>query len=93
VDDPRSSLFTYGPNGDWESFHDVTYVPVFESTFSDPELEEQANEICGDDQLCIFDIAATGDVEIGISTMDSVQEQERLRESFVPSKWCIIAMI
>ena len=33
----------------------------------------------------MFDIAATGDVDIGSSTVDSVRQEERLRELFVPS--------
>lgn len=84
---PRKSLFTYGPNGDWDSFHDINYVPAFEPTFSSTELEEQANEVCGDDQLCLFDIAATGNVDIGSSTVQSVQEQELLKALFVPSNF------
>lgn len=85
ISDPRKSLFIYGPNGDWDSFHDINYIPIFEPTFSSPELEQQANEVCGDNQLCIFDIAATGDIGIGSSTMESVLEQERLKEQFIPS--------
>lgn len=87
MSDPRRSLFTYGPSGDWDSFHNTNYVPAFEPTFSTPELEKQANEVCGNDQLCIFDIAATGDVSIGSSTMESVQEQRRLKEQFIQSDY------
>lgn len=86
MNDARKSLFTYGPSGDWELFYDSSYIPAFESTFSTPELQDQANDICGNDPLCIFDIAATGGIEIGRSTVESVQEQERLRELFTPSK-------
>ena len=86
VNNPRESLFTYGPNGDWDSFHDVEYVPAFQPTFFSRELEEQANEVCAGDQLCLFDIAATGDVAIGMSTVESAQEQERLKAVFVQSK-------
>ena len=85
MNDPHDSLFTYGPNGDWDSFRDVTYTPAFEPDFASPELEEQANAACGDNALCLFDIAATGDVEIGSSTMHSVQEQEKLKALFVQS--------
>jgi len=63
----------------------VSYTPAFEPTFSNPELEEQANEVCGGDSLCLFDIAATGDVDIGSSTVQSVQEQETLKALFIPS--------
>lgn len=90
MDHPRKSLFTYGPNGDWDSFYDVNYTPAFEPTFSSAELEQQANEVCGGNQLCLFDIAATGDVNIGTSTAHSVQEHEKLMELFVQtSKRCL----
>ena len=85
VSDPHSSLFTYGPDRDWDSFYKVNYVPAFEASFSSNELEQQANETCGNNKLCIFDIAATGDVAIGISTMESLKEYEKLKELFLPS--------
>lgn len=59
---------------------------MFEPTFSDPDLEEQAHELCGANQLCLFDIAATGNIDIGSSTMDSVEQQEILQSQFVPSE-------
>ena len=86
VNDPLKSLFTYGPSGDWDLFHDLDFIPAFEPSFSSPELEQEANQICGSNKLCIFDIAATGDISIGSSTIESVVEQEILRETFVQSK-------
>ena len=35
-------------------------------------------EICGDDEYCKFDIAATGRVEIGEATIQTEQEFEEL---------------
>ncbi len=86
VDNPQQSLFTYGLNGDFDSYFDLNFVPAFEPVFTDPELEQQAQSICGNNKLCIFDIAATGDVNIGSSTMKSVEVQAMLREQFVQSK-------
>lgn len=86
VGDPHQSLFTYGPNGDWDTYHRPEYNPTFEPNFSDPHLEEQAQEICSGDKLCLFDIAATGNIDIGSSTMNSVLQQEILRTQFVSSK-------
>lgn len=86
VSDPSKSLFTYGADGDWDFYNDVEYVPAFEPSFSSSELEQQANEICGEDLLCIFDIAATGNIDIGSSTMESVRQQEELKQLLVPSK-------
>ena len=32
-------------------------------------LESKARELCGEDQFCLFDVAATGRMEIGLSTL------------------------
>lgn len=85
MSDPRESLFAYGPEGDWNSFYEPNYTPAFGPNFSSPELEQRANEVCGGNQLCAFDIAATGDVGIGISTLNSVKEQETLTSLFIQS--------
>ena len=60
--------------------------------FSDPELEEQARAICGNDDLCLFDIAATGDVSIGAATRESGEEQETITELFTPSKFMLLSV-
>ena len=43
------------------------------------------NKVCGDDELCLFDIAATGDVSIGYDTRETEQELESLTELLKPS--------
>ena len=88
IDNPRQSIFTYGPSGDWETYYHPDYNPAFTPNFSSPVLEEQAHDVCGEDKLCLFDIAATGNVDIGSSTMNSVQEQEFLKTHFIPSRLC-----
>lgn len=42
---------------------------MFEIEFDDPNLEETALEICGDDQFCLYDIAATQNISIGLTTL------------------------
>ena len=37
-----------------------------------PELREQAENVCGNDVTCLFDIAATNDVAVGQSTLSEV---------------------
>jgi hypothetical protein len=71
VDSATKSLFVYQPEHNWDSFYDPYFVPSFEPNFSDPTLESKANEICGDDSSCLFDIAATGNIDVGISTLES----------------------
>ena len=43
-------------------------------------------QVCGDDEYCLFDIAATGDINIGVTTKESEIEQEAVAELFIPSK-------
>ena len=41
--------------------------------------------MCGNDELCLFDIAATGDLSIGYDTKEIEQELETLTEILKPS--------
>ena len=87
IADPAQSLFTYGADGSWDTFYRPDYIPAFGVEFSDPELEEEARATCGDDDLCLFDIAATGDIRIGAATKESGEEQETITELFTTSKF------
>ena len=42
---------------------------MYEVEFDDPSLEATALEICGEDQFCLYDIAATRNVSIGLTTL------------------------
>ena len=86
IADPAQSLFTYGADGSWDTFYQPDYTPAFEVEFSNPELEEEARAICGSDDLCLFDVAATGDINIGVATKESGEEQETITELFTTSK-------
>ena len=78
IDREELSLFTYKQNFSWESYYDPNFEPVFEPTFSDTALEQQAIETCGDDTFCIFDVATTGRMDIGMSTLNGSQDFEEL---------------
>ena len=73
-------ITVYSPTsqrGSFDTFNQPDFTPAFETEFTDPALEEEANEICKGDQMCLFDIAATGRTEIG---MDTLQQQEQIDE-------------
>ena len=55
-----------------------------EALFSDPALEVQAMDLCSDDQFCLFDIASTGRIEIGLSTLEATQTFELFLELSLP---------
>ena len=84
MNNSNDSLFTYGEGEDWSTFYKPDFVPFFEPVFSDPLLEDQANTICGDDSFCLYDIAATGRTDIGISTFQANLELERIINNTLP---------
>ena len=87
INDEAESLFAYNRPGDtFDTFRDLTFTPAFEPVFDDPELEMRAEEICGDDEFCKFDIAATKDEDIGMSTMLGVRDFDNIVELAQPSK-------
>ena len=50
-------------------------------------MEMQALEACGGDNFCLFDIAATGRMEVGLSTLAASQELEEIIEVSRPGKF------
>jgi hypothetical protein len=69
IDNPADSLFTYASGQNWSTFYQPDFTPAFDPIFTSSELETQADMICGDDQFCRFDIAATSRTDIGLSTL------------------------
>jgi len=81
ISNPNNSLFTYAEGNDWSNFYSPDFMPSFEVTFSDPALEAAANELCGDDLFCRFDISSTENTMVGLSTLSGAQEFEFIVES------------
>ena len=48
--------------------------------FASPELEAEARDVCQNDTFCLYDIAATGRVELGMTTLRGNQEFEEIAE-------------
>ena len=89
--DSSESLFAYNnPGESFENFMDMGFEPVFAPEFEDEELERRAGEICGDDQFCLFDIAATGTLDIGMATMSGVRDFDMIVDLAEPSKLYLI---
>lgn len=86
IDDEADSLFTYAPGTRWSDFYHPNFSPMFQPVFDDPLLEEEAKITCGDDEFCLFDIAATKRVDIGAATMQGGEEFDRIVEMSIPSE-------
>jgi hypothetical protein len=80
----EDSIFSYEGSQFWSSFYEPSFTPVFEPTFASVEVEQQAKEMCKNDSFCLFDIAATGRVDIGLSTLSGSIEFERIVKLSTP---------
>ncbi|XP_064398468.1 sushi domain-containing protein 2-like isoform X2 [Halichondria panicea] len=78
------SLFTYNAGESFILSYDPNFNPVFETTFKNADLEDKAREVCGNDEYCLFDIATTNNVKIGMATMRGVESFDEMVEMAVP---------
>ena len=68
----------------WADFHDPDFAPIFAPTFSDPALETQAMSLCAGDQACLYDVAVTGRLDIGMATRGGSEELAMFAALAVP---------
>ena len=80
IDNETDSLFSYNNGESWATFYRPDYQPLFSLVFASPELEAEAREVCQNDTFCLYDIAATGRVELGMTTLRRNQEFEEIAE-------------
>jgi len=66
------SLFNYANNESVDTFKDFDFVPMFADniTWHNDSLREKAEAECGDDHECLFDVASTNDLSVGLVTKD-----------------------
>ncbi|KAI8480944.1 hypothetical protein Bbelb_413170 [Branchiostoma belcheri] len=88
-DGPMKSIFHYKPGESSSNFTSAGFIPKFtdEVTFSDPDLEEHARDVCGNDTSCLFDVAETGDIEVGrVETEDeqNFDDEMSIQNTFPP---------
>ncbi len=86
INNEAESLFMYGNNESFADFYHPDFTPTFVVEFIDPDLELLAQETCGNDQFCLFDIAATGRVEIGLGTAQANLEFDTIVNISTPGK-------
>ncbi len=85
IDNPRDSLFSYGRGENHRTYYFSNFSPQFGASFKNATLELMAREICKGDSFCLFDIAATGRIEIGMATMQGVKMVNTIEEMTKPS--------
>ena len=82
----NKTLFTYHIGQSYDDLIDFNFEPVFldetNSLFSNLTLQQEARNICGEYQECLFDIALTGRTNIGEATLRSFTDlRERTNNS------------
>ncbi len=85
IDNPSDSLFSYSRGENHKTFYFPNFSPKFDASFTNATLERMAREVCREDNFCLFDIAETGRIEIGMATMQGVEMVNTIEEMMKPS--------
>ena len=51
-----------------------------------PQIQELITQTCGDNSECAYDIAVTGNVDVGRETLDDIEEHMMIVNLTLPSK-------
>ena len=86
IDSPEGSLFTYRRSESFFDFFNPWFSADFDPFFASPELEAEAIKLCSGDEFCLFDVIATGQLEVGNLTRITSQRRAELIELSKPSK-------
>ena len=81
----EESLFTYQLRESWYTFYDHFFTPLFKPVFANESLEDEAREACNNDTFCLYDIATTGRMDIGLSTLDGSRDFDEIVQLSYPS--------
>ncbi|KAM9316127.1 mucin-4-like [Gastrophryne carolinensis] len=90
---PLNTIFIYNKTNkeSWYTYNNNSFVPLFYDELlrtSDPDLIQTANQTCGGNNECIFDILSTRNFAVGEATLGSViaaQEQSSTMNNFPPN--------
>ena len=87
------SLFTFGENESVDTFARPDFLPMFSDniTWSDNSVRLAAEAQCENDYECLFDVASTNDLSVGIATKDI--SAQLVNESNILGKLCSMANI
>ena len=78
----ESTIFCYG-RVNRSDIVNTSFVPSFKTPEISETIREQAMDLCGNDTECLFDVAITGSLDVGKSTMENVMEfTRRIAESY-----------
>ena len=70
-----------------------TYVPLLVTPSVDATIATLITETCGDNIECAYDIAVTGNVEVGRETLNDIKEHMIIINQTLPSMFMYIFLI
>ena len=82
----NASLFRYSSEESWATYHDPHFISSYNPQFSSPSLENKAIGACDEDEFCLYDVAITGRIEIGLSTLDGSRSLDEMVKLSYPSE-------
>ena len=68
---PNESLFTYIFGQSPSTFDNRTFTPVFDISDLPFNVTDVVQQTCGDNLECLFDVGATGRIEVGQATRNT----------------------
>lgn len=81
IDSEMDSLFTYNSVNMWSDFYSPDFQPIFLTEDFDSAV---ANELCGDDSFCQFDIIVTGRTDIALTTLQGSKRVDLVANLSLP---------
>jgi len=84
----NSTIFSYADGFSYMNYYNDSYVPFFLSdglNTSNSSLFKLANETCQQNKLCLFDVMTTGQISIGVSTLEFEKKIQKLNQEFKAS--------
>ena len=83
VEKASRSLFPRIPQEEWDELNDPSFVPVFQPKFTSSELNATATTVCRGEEECLFDVAASGRLEVGLATLEFVKEYNKFLSNYM----------
>lgn len=75
------------PGQSYATFNDLSFKPVFDISDLPFASMPGVAELCGDSQECVFDVGATGDMEVGQVALEVQMMYIKSVECSQPSKY------
>ena len=86
----EDSILWYEDGDSHANYVNETFIPRFGIQFDNDNERLRANEVCGDDEACLYDLATTKDEDVAGNTreeMTNVVETQEILGQYTPVTW------